>query len=65
MCTLNACPYCGREAKEAVSFPWFPVYTCLEADCGTKYCPDEGPPCPQCGSPRHRELDQVQPWVCR
>ena len=65
MCTLNACPFCGRKAKEAVSHPWFPVYTCLETGCGTKYCPDEGPPCPQCGSPRRRELDQVQPWVCR
>ena len=65
MCTLNACPHCGREAREAVSRPWFPVYTCLEARCGTKYCPDEGPPCPECGSFNYREIDQVHPWVVR
>ena len=65
MCTLNSCPQCGREVKEGDPLPWFPVYTCGEARCGTKYCPDDGPSCPVCGSSTRERHDQVHPWVVR
>jgi len=65
MCTLSSCPYCGREAHEADSFPWFPVYTCVETECRTKYCADDGPLCPECSSSRREEYDQVHPWAFR
>ena len=61
MCTLNFCPYCGREAKEADPVSWFPVYTC--SHCGMRYCPDDGPACPECASSNRERSDQVHPWV--
>jgi RNA polymerase subunit RPABC4/transcription elongation factor Spt4 len=33
------------------------VYTCR--DCDTKYCEDDGPPCPECGSSDYSEDDKV------
>jgi len=55
MSTYDSCPYCGREAKDAISSNWFPVYTCR--DCDTKYCEYDGPPCPECGSSDYNEDD--------
>jgi hypothetical protein len=43
--------------------PWLPVYTCGEARCGTKYCPDDGPSRPVGGSTTRERHDQVHPWV--
>lgn len=57
MASLSECPYCNREAKDALSSNWFPVYTCL--NCGTKYCKDDGPPCPDCESMDRGEYDTV------
>jgi len=57
MSTLNSCPYCGRKAKEALTSNWFPVYTCLDDD--TKYCEEDGPPPPECGSSNYGEFDKV------
>lgn len=57
MGSLSSCPYCDREAKQALSSNWFPVYTCLK--CGTKYCEDDGPPCPDCGSNDRGQYDEV------
>jgi len=57
MSKYDSCPYCYREAKDALSSNWFPVYTCL--DCDTKYCSDDGPPCPECGSSNYGEYDEV------
>ena len=54
---MDSCPRCGREAKDNISSNWFPVNTCL--DCGTKYCSDDGPPCPDCGSDNYGEYDKV------
>jgi hypothetical protein len=57
MSSYDSCPWCDREAKDAISSNWFPVYTCL--DCDTKYCADDGPPCPKCGSSNYGEYDKV------
>lgn len=57
MGSYDSCPHCGREAKEAISFNWFAVYTC--SSCGEKYCEDDGPPCPECGSDSYGEYDKV------
>lgn len=57
MSSYDSCPYCGRTAKDAVSSNWFPVYTCK--GCGEKYCADDGPPCPGCGSSSYGEYDKV------
>ena len=57
MSDYDSCPYCGREAEEAISSNWFPVYTCL--DCNTKYCENDGPPCPDCSSSNYGEYDKV------
>ena len=57
MSSFDSCPYCGREAEDAISSNWFPVYTCRE--CGTKYCEEDGPPCPECGSSDYSEYDKV------
>jgi len=61
MADLNECPYpgCGRKAEDNASSDWFPVYTCLEPDCGTKYCSEQGPPCPDCKSSNYGEFDKV------
>ena len=57
MGNYNSCPYCGRKAKEAASSNWFSLYTCKE--CGRKYCSNDGPPCPQCGSSSYGQYDKV------
>jgi hypothetical protein len=57
MSSYDSCPYCGREAKDAISSNWFPIHTCL--DCDTKYCEDDGPPCPKCGSSDYGDYDKV------
>jgi len=57
MADLDECPRCGREAKDAISSNWFPVYTCR--DCGEKFCEDDGPPCPACQSEEYGEYDRV------
>jgi len=57
MSSYDACPYCDREAKDAISSNWFAVYTCLS--CGTKYCGHDGPPCPACESSDYGEYDRV------
>ncbi|MFH1585832.1 MAG: hypothetical protein ABIB79_03630 [archaeon] len=57
---MDECPYCHREAKDALTSNWFPVYTCL--DCDTKFCEGpncNGPPCPECGSDNYGEYDKV------
>ncbi|MFB3894729.1 MAG: hypothetical protein ACE14V_00345 [bacterium] len=51
MSDYDACPYCGREAKEALSSNWFPLYRCN--DCDKLFCHDCGGSnevCPNCGS---------------
>ena len=53
----SSCPYCYREAKDALTSNWFPLYTCL--DCEIKYCSQDGPPCPECGSTDYSEYDRV------
>lgn len=57
MSDYDSCPYCGRDAKEAISSNWFPVYTCLS--CGEKYCENDGPPCPKCSSSDYGEYGKV------
>ena len=59
MSSLDCCPYCEREAEEAISHNWFPVYTCLNDSCRQKYCAEDGPPCPECGSDDYGEFDKV------
>lgn len=58
---FDKCPRCGREAKDAFSSNWFPVYTCR--GCGEKYCSNDGPPCPKCGSGSYGEYDKVRAQV--
>ena len=59
MSSLDCCPYCYREAKEALTSNWFPVYTCLNPACGIKYCDDDGPPCPECGEDGYGKYNKV------
>ena len=54
---FSCCPYCNREAKQALSSNWFPIYECL--DCGTRYCENDGPPCPECGSNHRGQCGKV------
>ena len=55
---FNSCPYCGRSISESFSSMWFPIYQCLS--CGTKYCENDGPPCPDCNSSKYGEYGKVQ-----
>jgi anaerobic ribonucleoside-triphosphate reductase len=57
MSSYDSCPYCDREAEDAISSNWFPIYACSE--CGTKFCSHDGPPCPECGSSDYAEYDRV------
>ena len=57
MSFYSSCPYCGKKAKDSDASKWFPVYTCL--DCKTKYCDEDGPPCPECKSSNYAEYDKV------
>ena len=57
MASFGSCPYCDREAKQALTSNWFPIYTCL--DCDTKFCENEGPPCPDCKSRGYGQFDRV------
>jgi rubrerythrin len=54
---MKKCPYCGRKAKDALSSNWFPVYKCNH--CGTKFCQQDGPPCPKCGKSDYFQSDKV------
>lgn len=58
---MDSCPKCGREAEESMVSSFFPVYTCLEDDCGTKYCEEcaVNGNCPECGSSDYGEYDKV------
>jgi RNA polymerase subunit RPABC4/transcription elongation factor Spt4 len=60
MSSYDSCPYCGREAKDALTSNWFPVYTCL--NCKTKYCENDGPACPGCGSLDYGKYDRFYAW---
>ncbi|MEK6616117.1 MAG: hypothetical protein AABZ32_08415 [Bacteroidota bacterium] len=57
MSDYDACPHCGRKAEESISSNWFPVHTCRE--CNTKYCEEDGPPCPECGADDYSDYDKV------
>lgn len=57
MSDYDACPYCGKKAEESVSANWFPVHTCR--GCNTKYCEEDGPPCPECGADDYGDYDKV------
>ena len=49
MSSYSSCPYCGREAKDAISSSWFPLYRCADCDC--LFCEeDSSDSCPKCGS---------------
>ena len=54
---MNECPYCHRKAKKAASSNWFPIHKCKK--CGTKYCEENGPPCPKCGDRAYVTVDKV------
>ena len=57
MSSYDSCPYCRREAMDALKLNLVPVYTCLR--CKTKYCEKDGPPCPDCGSTDYGKYDKV------
>ena len=51
MSDYDSCPNCGREAKEAISSNWFPLFVCQK--CDTLFCHEcggRGQVCPRCGS---------------
>lgn len=56
---MNECPWCHRKAKQAVSSNYFPIYKCQKPGCGTKFCKEDGPPCPKCGGRDHIQVGKV------
>lgn len=51
MSDYKACPHCDREAEDAISSNWFPLYRCN--DCNELFCHECGGSqevCPECGS---------------
>ena len=58
MADYNACPGCGRRAKDALTSNFFPVYRCR--DCGREYCKQcASGHCPGCGSDKRTEAGRV------
>jgi hypothetical protein len=58
MSDYSECANCGREAKDALSSNYFPVYECN--DCGQMSCEHcGGDSCPACGSSNSRTVGKV------
>ncbi len=53
MSSYNACPNCGRKAKDAIDSNFFPLYVCnkcRELFCHDDDCGGDDEVCPKCGN---------------
>jgi len=59
MIKMTECPWCHRKAKKSMLSNYFPIYKCRKPGCGAKFCPENGPPCPNCGGRDYVKVGKV------